>query len=68
MQLTIQIVLTEKKTGLITVFHHLLKRLKTFESEKGKVVSSNFQERLNFKVKLERTRTGIKIMLSASES
>ena len=34
------------------------------ESDKGKVVSSNFQERFNFERKLERTR--IKIMLSAS--
>ena len=68
MQLTIQIVLTERRTNLITVFPYLLKRLETFESEKGKVVSSNFQERFNFERKLERIRTRIKIMLSASQS
>ena len=50
--LTVEIVLTERKTSLITVFHKMLKimankRFETFESEKGKVVSSNFQEIFN---------------------
>ena len=58
--------LAERKTSLITVFSHLLKRLETFDIEKEKVVGSNFQKRLNFEKKLERTRTRIKIMLSAS--
>ena len=73
MQLTIKIVLTERKTSLITVFPQLSqkkkqKRLETFESEKGKVISSNFHEKFNFERKLERTRARIKIMPSASSS
>ena len=65
--LTFQIVLTERKTSLITVFPQLKKKwqrmLETFESEKGKVVSSNFQERFN-REKARKTR--MKIILSAS--
>ena len=72
MQLTIQIVLTERKTSLVTIFPQLLKiiakKAETFASEKGKVVSSNIQERLNFERKLERIKTRIKIVLSASPS
>ena len=39
------------------------RKLETFESEKGKVVSSNFQERFN-REKARKTR--MKIILSAS--
>ena len=64
--------LTERKKSLITIFPQLLKiiakKKETFENEKGKVVSSNFQERFRFERKLERTKTRIKIMLSASPS
>ena len=46
-----QIVLTERKTTLFTVFPQSLKtmtkKLKTFESDKGKMVSSNFKEIFN---------------------
>ena len=48
--LTVPIVLIDRKTSLITVFPKMLKikaRLETFESEKEKVVSSNFQEIFN---------------------
>ena len=69
MQLTIQIVLTERKTSPSTAFPQLLEKwLETFESEKRKVVTLNFQERFNFKRKLERTRPRIKIILSSSPS
>ena len=40
--LTVQILLTEGKTSLITVFPQLLKIM-----AKGKVVNSNFQERFD---------------------
>ena len=47
-----QIVLTERKTTLFTVFPQSLKtmtkKLKTFESDKGKMVSSNFKEIFNW--------------------
>ena len=46
----------ERERSLITVFPQLLKIIakkpETFESEKGKTVSSNFQKRFNFKGKL----------------
>ena len=79
--LTVQILLTERKTSLITAFLQLLKiwqkRLETFESDKGKVekirkekgerkgLAQIFRKDLTER-KLERTR--IKIMLSASLS
>ena len=52
--LTIQIVLTERKTSLFTLFCSIVKNngkevLKLFKNEKGKVVSSNFQEIFNWK-------------------
>ena len=50
--LTVQIVLTERKTCLITSFPQLLKIIENkawnFESDKGKMSTSNFQERLNW--------------------
>ena len=50
--LTVQIVLTERKTSLITVFVQLLKimanKARHFRKrQKGKVINSNFQERFN---------------------
>ena len=45
--LTVQIVLTETKTSVNTVFPQLLKIMAKKACEKGKVVRSNFQERFN---------------------
>ena len=50
--LTVQIVLTERKTSLITVFVQSLKimanKARNFRKrQKGKVINSNFQERFN---------------------
>ena len=50
--LTVQIVLTERKTSLITVFVQLLKimanKARNFRKrQKRKVINSNFQERFN---------------------
>ena len=46
----------ERERSLITVFPQLLKIIakkpETFESEKGKTVSSNFQKRFKFKGKI----------------
>ena len=42
---TVQIVLPERKTSLIIIFQ---RRFGTLESEKGKMVGSNFQERFNW--------------------
>ena len=43
--------MTQRKTNLTAIFPHLFKtikkRLEIFESGKGKVVSSNFQEKFN---------------------
>ena len=67
--LTVQIMRTERKTSLITVFPHLLKitakKTWRFRKEKGKVVSSNFQEKLNWE---KARKTMMKVMLSASPS
>ena len=45
--LTVQIVLTETKTSVNTVFPQLLKIMAKKACEKGKVLRSNFQERFN---------------------